>query len=378
MKEEDWDIKLLDYITGEVIDEKERRKIELWIAENDKNRAYFEQIQIDYLRQRWFFRSKLICRKEPLKLRSRRRHLVYITSVAASLLLLAGFFVLRNGEERVPVMKGYAGEMITPGTFKAKLLLSSGQEVVLTKGKGEIREQAKVRVLTNESGELVYQPQEDTLQEEVYNTLSVERGCEYKVNFSDGSVAWVNSATEIEYPIVFLGDKRVVKLKGEAYFQIKSDAQKPFVVLADGVEVKVTGTEFNVNTHWHNSVETVLVKGEVYVKKDSMELQMRPSQRVVYDPSKNEMYKEDVNVEKYIAWKNGDFIFSEERLEDIMDKLSLWYDCHVFFKNQALKEERLSGDMKKYGKIEELLHFFESSMDVKFKIEGKTIIVENK
>lgn len=109
-----------------------------------------------------------------------------------------------------------------------------------------------------------------------------------------------------------------------------------------------------------------------------MELQMRPSQRVVYDPSKNEMYKEDVNVEKYIAWKNGDFIFSEERLEDIMDKLSLWYDCHVFFKNQALKEERLSGDMKKYGKIEELLHFFESSMDVKFKIEGKTIIVENK
>lgn len=80
---------------------KERRKIELWIAENDKNRAYFEQIQIDYLRQRWFFRSKLICRKEPLKLRSRRRHLVYITSIAASLLLLAGFFVLRNGEERV-------------------------------------------------------------------------------------------------------------------------------------------------------------------------------------------------------------------------------------------------------------------------------------
>lgn len=228
MKEEDWDIKLLDYITGEVIDEKERRKIELWIAENDKNRAYFEQIQIDYLRQRWFFRSKLICRKEPLKLRSRRRHLVYITSIAASLLLLAGFFVLRNGEERVPVMKGYAGEMITPGTFKAKLLLSSGQEVVLTKGKGEIREQAKVRVLTNESGELVYQPQEDTLQEEVYNTLSVERGCEYKVNFSDGSVAWVNSATEIEYPIVFLGDKRVVKLKGRMVFSDKSERTKAF------------------------------------------------------------------------------------------------------------------------------------------------------
>lgn len=378
MKEQNWDIKLLEYVTGEVVDEKEKQEIESWIAADERNRASFEQIQINYLRQRWFFRSKLIRRKSQWRIRSKRRHMVYITSVAASFLLLAGIFVFWRGEKRKPVMNTYAKEMITPGTFRAKLLLASGEKVELTKRKKEILEQPQVRVLTNESGELIYQSKENTPLKEVYNTLFVERGCEYKMTFSDGSVAWINSSTEIEYPVVFMGDKRVVKLKGEAYFQVKSDSLKPFVIWADGVEIKVTGTEFNVNTHWHNSVETVLVKGEVHVKKDSMEFCLKPSQRAVYDVSSNTMYREDVDVEKYIAWKEGDFLFSEERLEDIMDKLSLWYDCHVFFKSQALKEIRLSGDMRKYGKIEELLHFFESSMEVKFKIEGKSIIVEDK
>ena len=85
-----------------------------------------------------------------------------------------------------------------------------------------------------------------------------------------------------------------------------------------------------------------------------------------------------MDVRKYIDWKNGDFVFSGDRLEEVMDKLSLWYDCKVFYQNADLKDVRLSGDMKRYGEVEEFLHFLEISTGARFEVQGKTIIVGSK
>ena len=188
----------------------------------------------------------------------------------------------------------------------------------------------------------------------------------------------MNSESELVYPILFVGDKRIVKLRGEAYFKVRADAERPFIVDVDGVEVRAVGTEFCVNTRKENKVESVLVEGKVNVRKGDDGVMLQPNQLAVYDVRTNRIEVKNVDVRKYIDWKNGDFVFSGDRLEEVMDKLSLWYDCKVFYQNADLKDVRLSGDMKRYGEVEEFLHFLEISTGARFEVQGKTIIVGSK
>ena len=138
------------------------------------------------------------------------------------------------------------------------------------------------------------------------------------------------------------------------------------------------GTEFCVNTRKENKVESVLVEGKVNVRKGDDGVMLQPNQLAVYDVRTNRIEVKNVDVRKYIDWKNGDFVFSGDRLEEVMDKLSLWYDCKVFYQNADLKDVRLSGDMKRYGEVEEFLHFLEISTGARFEVQGKTIIVGSK
>jgi putative anti-sigma factor len=86
----------------------------------------------------------------------------------------------------------------------------------------------------------------------------------------------------------------------------------------------------------------------------------------------------EVDIRKYIDWTNGDFVFSDDRLEDVMNKLVLWYDCDVVYADEELKEIRLSGDMKRYGEVEEFLHFLKISTGAHFSVKNKTIVVSIK
>jgi ferric-dicitrate binding protein FerR (iron transport regulator) len=142
------------------------------------------------------------------------------------------------------------------------------------------------------------------------------------------------------------------------------------------ISVQVTGTEFNINTHKRNQVETVLVEGSVNIIKDSRSYPLKFSQKATYIIDSEEIIVESVDVDKYIAWKNGDIVFIDERLEDIMHKLSLWYDFEVSYAQPEVKDILLSGDMMKYERIENLLYFFENSSGIVFEIKGRTIVVK--
>ena len=213
----------------------------------------------------------------------------------------------------------------------------------------------------------------------MYNRLTVERGGEYKIELADGSVVWVNSDSELEYPVRFSGNRRVVELKGEAYFAVHSDTARPFVVVANGVEVEAVGTEFCVNSRVRNRVTSVLVEGRILVGKQAEKLALQPNQLAVYDCVSEQVVEvRTVDVRKYVDWKTGDFIFSDDRLEEVMEKLALWYNCDVVFEDEALKEVRLSGNMKRYDKIEKFLRFLHLSTGTRFEVKGSTVYVYKK
>ena len=210
----------------------------------------------------------------------------------------------------------------------------------------------------------------------VYNRLVVERGGEYKLILSDGSEVWVNSATVLEYPVVFSGNRRIVKLNGEAYFKVQADSLRPFiVVVAGGMEVCALGTVFNVNAYAERFVESVLVKGKISVGKEDRRVTLRPAQLAVYDRETGQTDVKDVDIRKYVDWKSGEFIFSDDCLEEIMKKITLWYDCEVVFTDQSLKDMRLSGNMRRYDSVEKILHYLEITTGAKFAVKGRTIFV---
>jgi len=101
----------------------------------------------------------------------------------------------------------------------------------------------------------------------------------------------------------------------------------------------------------------------------------RPAQLAVYDRETGQTDVKDVDIRKYVDWKSGEFIFSDDCLEEIMKKITLWYDCEVVFTDQSLKDMRLSGNMRRYDSVEKILHYLEITTGAKFAVKGRTIFV---
>lgn len=378
----DMDEKLWDFLTGDA-SEDVCAEIDRWRIENAENEVYFMEFQRDFLYMRWTFRRKLIRRDHFGDIRqhiSRRVMWRRMMRVVASVVVVLGAGILAwivwpLQRQELPVAEVAD---IQPGKSQATLILSSGSEIPIAAVNAELREQDGTTIKVDDRGKILYTNNKTARPDkEIMNRLVIPRGGEFAMVLSDGTRVWLNSATELKYPTKFVGTTRTVYLKGEAYFDVKPDAEHPFIVLVNQeVEVKVFGTEFNVNTYTSGKVETVLVEGSVGVKSGKKAVKLVPGEKADYMEGNSDICVEKVDVIPYVAWKDGNFVFQNERLEQIMDKLSLWYDVEVFYTANDLKEIRLSGDMKRYEEICDLLYFLEKSSAVKFKIQNRTIIID--
>ena len=263
---------------------------------------------------------------------------------------------------------------ITP---RAVLVLSSGKQIDLAESHEQITEQNGMIVEVDSSGEIRYQRTDLQSEEIIYNKVIVPRSGEYFVTLCDGSKVWLNADTEFEFPVNFSETIREVRLKGEAYFQVAKDCQKPFIVKSGEYQLQVYGTEFNLNTYHTDRIEAVLVKGSIGFRANAgcKEIVLQPEQLGIANTGNGKTEVLDVDVYPYIAWKNKDMVFVNERLESIMEKIERWYDVNVFFQNERLKDLRFYGDMKRYSDIREILAYLEKSSDVRFQVNGRTLIV---
>ncbi len=384
MNREEWDIRLFEYWQRDSLSPEEMRAVENWLGEKVENRLYYEDLQREFLRQRWVMREGLMSRKGERRFRQvarmrmiYRRVVVFAACMTVFILVGIGYYWRREEMKEVQLVEH---GVIHHGSSKARLFLSTGDVVELGKERKSLQEQQSVAIDVEQEGMVTYRNSETTEEvgDMVYNKLVVNRGGEYRITLADGSEVWVNSESELVYPVRFVGGKRVVRLKGEAYFKVRADANHPFIVEANGVGVEAVGTEFNVNSRKESVVESVLVKGRVEVGNGVRQVMLNPNQLAVCDVETNGIVVKDVDVRKYIDWKNGDFVFSDDRLEDVMNKLALWYDCDVVYSDETLKGIRLSGDMRRYGEVEEFLHFLEISTGAHFDVKNRTIVVSIK
>ncbi len=373
------------YLLGDITEE-ERQELEDWCEEAPRNRKLFEQIcQEDLFSKERYVYEKIndtkafsVFEKRVRKVSS--RSIGNWWKYAAVLLfpiLVVGSWKLMHETEQVSIVASSVAP-IQPGCSQAVLVLDDGRKVFLKEEEEGVISEDKEITVTGEKDRLVYTSSEGKNVDEIrFNELEVPRGGEYKVRLADGTLVYLNSATRMKYPVKFDEKERKVYLSGEAYFEVAKDPERPFFVEMEGVEVRVYGTSFNVNTHQEGNIQTVLVKGSIGVKvlSSGMESVIRPGQMAEFKQGNTKVDVKDVNVAVYTDWKDGIFRFENQRLEDILAVLSNWYDMNVFYQTVSVKELHFSGYMERYKDVSVILEAITLSTGVTFSVQGKTIIV---
>ena len=373
------------YLLGDITEE-ERQELEDWCEEAPRNRKLFEQIcQEDLFSKERYVYEKIhdtkafsVFEKRVRKVSS--RSIGNWWKYAAVLLfpiLVVGSWKLMHETEQVSIVASSVAP-IQPGCSQAVLVLDDGRKVFLKEEEEGVISEDKEITVTGEKDRLVYTSSEGKNVDEIrFNELEVPRGGEYKVRLADGTLVYLNSATRMKYPVKFDEKERKVYLSGEAYFEVAKDPERPFFVEMEGVEVRVYGTSFNVNTHQEGNIQTVLVKGSIGVKvlSSGMESMIRPGQMAEFKQGNTKVDVKDVNVAVYTDWKDGIFRFENQRLEDILTVLSTWYDVDVFYQTASVKELHFSGYMERYKDVSVILEAITLSTGVTFSIQGKTIVV---
>src|SRR5690606_7907066 len=178
----------------------------------------------------------------------------------------------------------------------------------------------------------------------INHQLSTPKGGTYQITLADGTNVWLNSESTLKYPTRFWGNERVVELEGEAYFEVTAQTagvrtpnQVPFRVISKGQTVEVLGTQFNISAYADEAeIKTTLVEGRVKVNADESpfeSLLLVPGEQAIL--AGTVMQKQQVDVEQFIAWKDGLFSFKETELHAVMRQLSRWYDVTIAYQDNV-------------------------------------------
>ena len=376
-------------LTGE-LSERERVELEAWLRDSEEHQVLFEKIkkEIRISSESSLFRllnEEVAWQKFKITTRERKRRvyvrriLTYAAVIVLPLAVVAGFLFLNREKDTLPIASERVVK-ITPGGPRAVLITADQTVHELNGVQGQREIEVEKGVVIKQGGaNLEYDSLVAPVQEVALamNTLKIPRGGEFRLKLSDGTNVYLNSASELKYPVRFDEKERKVYLSGEAYFEVTKDSDRPFYVVTEEVQVRVYGTEFNVNTHQPGKVHTVLVDGKVGIKKRGMtgEITMKPGELASFDRNAGTFEVKEVDVRQYVVWKDGYFTFENESLEQILNTLSLWYDVDVFFQSESAKQLVFTGYMKRYNDISEILNAITEVVGVNFTINGKTIIV---
>ncbi|MGJ5641486.1 FecR family protein [Formosa sp. S-31] len=398
IKKRDIQVLILEYATQEISQEN-LQVLKDWISKSKENEIFFiENLQI-YKRSRQLGLSRKLNKDKawkhivsqlqtPLNINTKQKSksgvfmlpnkfLYYAAAVLVVALLSAPFLVAKKNVIETNITEQNINSIILPGSDQARLTLGDGEEVVLGKGtsfnKNNIHSSGTALVYDKETG----------LEDLVFNYLTIPTGGQFYLELSDGTKVWLNSETQLKYPETFSNEEpRTVELVyGEAYFEVFKDEQKPFIVNTQYGNVKVLGTHFNISAY-EDEIDfiTTLIEGKVQVNIQETDLEGNSEKNIVLHPNQQVFYNENlsqkysvtaVDAKIYSSWKDGSFYFDDESLDNILRKMSRWYNFDVRFKDETLKTKRFKGMVMKDKTLNYLLDIISQTAEIKYKITVK-------
>jgi len=302
----------------------------------------------------------------------------WIAAAAIFLIVATSIFISITNEQKSVITNNINNKLQQdrlPGGDKAVLTLSDGRTILLdSAGNGVLAQQGSTSIIKKNDGQLEYNSSDGKIDEIAYNILQTPMGGQYKLTLPDGSKVWLNAASSLKYPVVFVGNERSVEITGEAYFEIAKDESRPFKVQLNNMEVQVLGTHFNINGYTdEEAIKTTLLEGKVKIIASGATKYLLPGQQAQLKSSGNIAVTNDVNLEETVAWKDGNFQFENSDIKAVMRQLARWYDVDVSYKGNINKH--FVGSISRNVKLSQVLSMLQQTGEIKFKIEGKNLIV---
>lgn len=209
------------------------------------------------------------------------------------------------------------------------------------------------------------------------NLLTVPRGMNNQITLTDGTRIWLNAESQLEYPENFEGqEKRVVHLKGEAYFEVAKDTAHPFIVKTDLLETQVLGTSFNIRVYSPDNAHVTLLEGSIKVSDThhTKELLIKPGQNATLQKGGTFSIHE-VQAKEYSTWAEGQFYFDDTELIEIMRELGRWYNVNIIFTSKEAMHYRMHFQSDRGDSLPQVLNLLNSMQKVNAKFENDKVIV---
>jgi ferric-dicitrate binding protein FerR (iron transport regulator) len=379
------DLEIIKNTNGDLSDEEEAL-LQEWLAESETHRQLYEKIHTDspyYLPEKQFNTWREDYNTKLSQLEKKRKKIVRIwiaSGIAASVAIILGIQFLFS----TPAEDKRVAQDIVSNPNK--------QDILLTTASGEVLEWENIEAsdtlyidgiaTTKQAYALSYIPakQQDVSakeEEEVINRIYVPRGKEFQLELSDGTKVWLNSDTELQFPALFVGKERRLTLKGEAYFDVAKNEEMPFVLSIEGAEIKVFGTQFNVNTRKIEKQSTTLIEGSISITQDGEpEKILHPGETAEINLLSGEMKVLNADTRIYTAWRYKGYLFENESLENVLEELALWYDVEIVYEDEQVKKERFSGWLQRKDEIMSILRPIEKTSYLHFRLEQNKVIVK--
>ena len=364
----------------------EQLKLDTWKNESEQNRMLYEQICSDEVMRgkiRLYRNSDVqsafnsfIQRREQKN--SRRRLIIrisrYAAIIALPLMLVLFYWYQEEVEEKLPLEVAHT-MMIKKNV--PVLTLSNGQQMVLYNQDLTLNEENGVQITMKSEGEMQYITSDSTKEEMVYNTLTTPSQCDFSFTLADGTRVWLNAQSSLRYPVAFTGKERVVYAEGEIYLEVAKDAEHPFFVVSNGMKVEVLGTSFNVNAYPDETfTEVTLVEGRVAAHADDKIYNLLPSKQLRWDKNNGMVDIKAVNVNDYIAWKNGQYIFKGKPLVEVAKVLQRWYEVEIIFENKGCEQAIYTGVINKEERIDVFVERLNGTSQFDCRVEGNKVFIK--
>jgi len=318
-----------------------------------------------------------------IRLSDKHTGFLKLKHVAAAAILLiaigAGSYIFYRKNDLKDRAAFVTSKGIPPGKDQAVLTLADGKHIVLAQtNNGQIAQQSGSLVIKSDSNWLVYHAAMNAQNKLAvqYNLLSTPRGGQYKVVLPDGTKAWLNSVSSIQFPTSFEGNERDVQISGEVYFEVAHNKLKPFIVSAKDVKISVLGTHFDVNAYGDDGhIKATLLQGSVKVANNKQNVVITPGEQALVSETENDISVNQVNVANIVAWTQGLLSFEDNNVKEFMANLSRWYDLDIEYKGK-ISVANMGGMINRNTNLSDVLSALDAE-GIHAKLEGRKLIVSN-
>mgnify|MGYP000049204363 CR=1 FL=1 len=376
---------LLRYTRGELSKEEEKGIEQVLLEVKGMNTLVEELKDKNRIEHEMHIIAKFDTERALSKLKNRKqvkRRGILSWIAAASVVVIGGVsaWILLSQEPDVDNLS--VTEKFESGKAIVTLEMASGLKYRLDTLSSVVRNNRVNVAFDNNDGVLKIKEQDslaDGATKEIgYNTVNVPYGGTYTVELCDGTKVYLNSGTTLEFPSRFDGKVRSVILKGEAYFDVRKDVARRFIVHLKESNVTVLGTSFNIKAYGDEDyIYTTLVEGKVRFtsEKEHEEVTLRPGMQSVLNLKSGKTELKEVEVEQFTAWRQGRFVFPSTTLGDLMCQLKRWYDIDVVYLSPEAKGYEFRGAINRDMDLKNVLAIVEKTSNVVFDINGRTIKV---